>query len=105
MKNIMSFLRKTFYVFFGTWEARNIDSINQGYFKENSSLENIFSFSTGSNEQIDDESPIFIFSSGWRAGSTYLQRLVMSSGKVLIWGEPFDKSDLIQSLSTSMIPF
>ncbi|WP_305908373.1 sulfotransferase [Methylomarinum sp. Ch1-1] len=32
-------------------------------------------------------SPIFIFSAGWRSGSTLLQRLISSSGKVLIWGE------------------
>lgn len=31
--------------------------------------------------------PIFIFSAGWRSGSTLLQRMLMSSGKALIWGE------------------
>lgn len=31
--------------------------------------------------------PIFIFSAGWRSGSTLLQRLLTASGDVLIWGE------------------
>ncbi len=31
--------------------------------------------------------PIFIFAAGWRSGSTLLQRMLMSSGKALIWGE------------------
>ena len=31
--------------------------------------------------------PIFIFSAGWRSGSTLLQRMVTASGKALIWGE------------------
>ncbi|MBN2320626.1 MAG: sulfotransferase [Acidobacteria bacterium] len=33
------------------------------------------------------DSPIFIFSAGWRSGSTMLQRLIMASGNILIWGE------------------
>lgn len=33
------------------------------------------------------ERPIFIFSSGWRTGSTLLQRLLCSLPGVLIWGE------------------
>lgn len=31
--------------------------------------------------------PIFIFSAGWRSGSTMLQRLVTGTGVALIWGE------------------
>jgi hypothetical protein len=31
--------------------------------------------------------PIFIFAAGWRSGSTLLQRMLMSSGGALIWGE------------------
>jgi hypothetical protein len=32
-------------------------------------------------------SPIFIFSAGWRSGSTLLQRYLTSTGGVLMWGE------------------
>ena len=52
------------------------------------------------NEAID--SPIFIFSAGWRSGSTLLQRLVMSNNDVLLWGEPFKRCNLIQSLAESI---
>lgn len=31
--------------------------------------------------------PIFIFSAGWRSGSTLLQRMITASGEALIWGE------------------
>jgi Sulfotransferase family len=46
-----------------------------------------------------ESSPIFIFSAGWRSGSTLLQRLIMSSGNVIIWGEPYSYSGLINHLS------
>lgn len=32
-------------------------------------------------------SPIFLFTTGWRTGSTMLQRLLISSNEALIWGE------------------
>jgi Sulfotransferase family len=49
-----------------------------------------------------ESSPIFIFSAGWRSGSTLLQRLIMSSGKVIIWGEPYSYSGLIDHLSAPL---
>lgn len=33
------------------------------------------------------ESPIFLFSSSWRSGSTLLQRYITATGEALIWGE------------------
>lgn len=33
--------------------------------------------------------PVFVLSAGWRSGSTLLQRLICSSDKTLLWGEPF----------------
>lgn len=32
-------------------------------------------------------SPVFVFSAGWRSGSTMLQRVITASGQVLVWGE------------------
>jgi hypothetical protein len=49
-----------------------------------------------------DASPIFIFSAGWRSGSTLVQRLINSSGRALIWGEPYHHSGLIERLATSL---
>lgn len=51
------------------------------------------------------EQPIFIFSAGWRSGSTLLQRLVCSGDKVLVWGEPYDRTCVIQNIATSLAPF
>lgn len=41
---------------------------------------------------------MFIFSAGWRSGSTLLQRLLLASGRVLIWGEPYDRGEPIPAL-------
>jgi len=35
----------------------------------------------------DDSRPIFVFASGWRSGSTLLQRLLCTHPDVMIWGE------------------
>ena len=47
----------------------------------------------------DQDAPIFIMSAGWRSGSTLLQRMVMAEQSALIWGEPFDRSQIIQGLA------
>lgn len=49
-----------------------------------------------------DSSPVFIFSAGWRSGSTLLQRLVMSSGSIIVWGEPYGRAGLIDNLSSQI---
>lgn len=46
--------------------------------------------------------PIFILSAGWRSGSTLLQRLLMSSNEIIIWGEPYGHSGVIDYLSSSL---
>jgi hypothetical protein len=53
----------------------------------------------------DDEEPIFLFSAGWRSGSTLLQRLIMSDSRVLIWGEPYDECGMIQVLANTTKAF
>jgi hypothetical protein len=35
------------------------------------------------------DAPIFLLASGWRAGSTLLQRVLVTDPRVLLWGEPF----------------
>src|SRR5258708_2685540 len=39
-------------------------------------------------EERDDECPIFLLATGWRSGSTLLQRIVSTDPNVLLWGEP-----------------
>lgn len=53
----------------------------------------------------DRETPIFILSAGWRAGSTLLQRLVMSDSRVLLWGEPYADCGAVQSLAATNVAF
>jgi Sulfotransferase family len=50
------------------------------------------------------DGPIFIFGASWRCGSTWLQRIVMSSGRVLVWGEPFDRSCIVQTMANQLLP-
>lgn len=50
----------------------------------------------------DSEKPVFIFSAGWRSGSTLIQRLLLSSGEIVVWGEPLGDAALIPRLSYSL---
>lgn len=46
--------------------------------------------------------PIFLFSTGWRSGSTLLQRLIMSDKRVMIWGEPYKHCNHVHDQMTSL---
>lgn len=52
-----------------------------------------------------DESPIFLLSAGWRSGSTLLQRLLMSAGDSIVWGEPYNLCGYVQSMAESLRSF
>ena len=54
------------------------------------------------NEEFTAESPVFIFSAGWGCGSTLLQRLLISSGELTIWGEPVDEAGPVMRMADSM---
>lgn len=56
----------------------------------------------GEGAAASDSRPVFVLSAGWRSGSTLLQRLVMSGGKVLVWGEPYDRCCYIQRLADTL---
>lgn len=49
--------------------------------------------------------PIFIFAAGWRTGSTFLQRVVMSANDVFIWGEPYHHADVVGSMARQVTTF
>lgn len=51
------------------------------------------------------EAPIFILSAGWRSGSTLLQRLICSGENVLLWGEPYDRINLVPSIVRGLAAF
>ncbi|MFW6094152.1 MAG: sulfotransferase [Pseudomonadota bacterium] len=50
------------------------------------------------------DAPVFVLSAGWRSGSTLVQRLIMSRGQVLLWGEPWNRCDLTNRLAESLRP-
>ena len=53
-----------------------------------------------------EEQPIFLLSAGWRSGSTLLQRMLMEHNRdVLIWGEPFDHSNIHDCMANQFRPF
>jgi len=49
--------------------------------------------------------PVFMLASAWRSGSTLVQRLLVSSGELLMWGEPYDRTGLIRRLAESTMAF
>lgn len=45
-----------------------------------------------------DEAPLFLLAAGWRSGSTLVQRVLMSVGDTMIWGEPFARAGIVPTL-------
>lgn len=60
-------------------------------------------------EETDQEAPIFLLSSSWRAGSTLLQRILVTDTRLLLWGEPFGEmtitSRIAEMVSHSIHPW
>jgi hypothetical protein len=48
----------------------------------------------------NDEEPVFVLAAGWRSGSTLLQRLMLPH--CFIWGEPYGRSGIIESMADSV---
>ncbi|MEO0973157.1 MAG: sulfotransferase [Pseudomonadota bacterium] len=46
--------------------------------------------------------PIWVLAAGWGSGSTLVQRLLMSTGKAVIWGEPLDQAVPIPHLAAPL---
>jgi hypothetical protein len=53
----------------------------------------------------DVSEPIFIFSAGWRSGSTFLQRLLMCDPDTMIWGEPYRHAEIVDSMARQLKAF
>jgi hypothetical protein len=51
------------------------------------------------------EAPIFLLSTGWRAGSTLLQRVLVTDPRLLIWGEPLGEMTIASKLAEMMSDF
>jgi len=50
----------------------------------------------------DDERPIFLLATGWRSGSTLLQRVLSTDPNVLLWGEPLGEMALLPGLTAML---
>ncbi len=63
---------------------------------------------TATGVEVEEEAPIFLLSTGWRAGSTLLQRILITDPRLLLWGEPLGEmaviSRLAEMISHSMSP-
>jgi len=48
------------------------------------------------------DGPIFLLSTGWRAGSTLLQRILVTDPRLLLWGEPLGEMTLVSKIAEMM---
>ena len=55
------------------------------------------------SQQPFDE-PIFILSAGWRSGSTLLQRMLTKDDELIMWGEPYHRSNIIDNMLAQLTP-
>jgi hypothetical protein len=51
------------------------------------------------NSTVEEEAPIFVLSTGWRAGSTLLQRILVTDPHLVLWGEPLGEMALVSRLA------
>jgi hypothetical protein len=51
------------------------------------------------DEDAAAESPIFLLATGWRSGSTLLQRILVTDPRVLLWGEPLGEMALVSGIA------
>lgn len=47
----------------------------------------------------EPEEPIFLLSTGWRAGSTLLQRILVTDSRLLLWGEPLGEMTIVSRIA------
>jgi hypothetical protein len=49
-----------------------------------------------------ESSPVFVLATGWRTGSTLLQRVLMTDRRLLLWGEPLGRFGLLTRISEAV---
>jgi len=59
----------------------------------------VFGASASLNGDGDTDAPIFLLSTGWRAGSTLLQRILVTDSRLLLWGEPLGEMTLASKIT------
>jgi hypothetical protein len=59
----------------------------------------VFGESASDGNDNDNDAPIFLLSTGWRAGSTLLQRILVTDSRLLLWGEPLGEMTLASKIT------
>ena len=54
---------------------------------------------SGVDGTTDAQAPIFLLSTGWRTGSTLLQRILVTDPSLLLWGEPLGEKTLVSRVT------
>ena len=49
-----------------------------------------------------EDAPIFLLSTGWRAGSTLLQRILVTDSRLLLWGEPLGEMTIVSRIAETV---
>lgn len=62
----------------------------------------IAALGVGEQEEENQECPIFLLSTGWRSGSTLLQRILSTDPNVLLWGEPMGEMALLPGITAML---
>jgi hypothetical protein len=59
----------------------------------------VFGSDASANGNADAEQPVFLLSTGWRAGSTLLQRILVTDSRLLLWGEPLGEMTIVSKIA------
>ena len=86
-----------------TWSyASNARRVSQDF---NARLDDVFTRVSGEAKNWHDQ-PVFVFSAGWRSGSTLLQRMLMKHNeKLIMWGEPYHLCNIVNGLASQFRAF
>lgn len=53
----------------------------------------------------DEEDPIFLLATGWRTGSTLMQRVLVTDSSLILWGEPHGRMGFLSRLGDLLASF
>jgi hypothetical protein len=57
---------------------------------------------TNREAETREDAPIFLLSTGWRAGSTLLQRILVTDSRLLLWGEPLGEMTIVSRIAETV---
>lgn len=53
----------------------------------------------------DEEEPVFLLATGWRTGSTLMQRVLVTDSNLILWGEPHGRMGFLSRLGDLLASF